>query len=291
MLLTVPATVDSTIVAATPATLSWQGVDSDGEPADPGTVTVTITRADGTTVAADAATGGTGTAARTYALTVSQTAALDVLHAVWAAGGVTVGTTRHDVVGSASLTLNEFQRLSRQDGETPAGTFLAARRGVDAFMLKNLGRSVVPRFDVERVYYSGAGEVPLAYPHLRRVRWARWYDSDNQATEIEDVADIRADPAGVARHDAWLCGWLEVGYEHGWDRASEDAKRVWARLTRAYLGDTRSTIDDRATTYQAADGALVTLGVEGRPGWWTSIPMVNEFILENRWTPAHTGFG
>jgi hypothetical protein len=38
---------DQRIVRGAPATIRWQGVDQDGESADPGTVTVGVTRADG----------------------------------------------------------------------------------------------------------------------------------------------------------------------------------------------------------------------------------------------------
>jgi hypothetical protein len=48
------------VVQGAPITVTYQAVDADGEPSstDPGTVTVSITRADGTSIVTGAATTG-----------------------------------------------------------------------------------------------------------------------------------------------------------------------------------------------------------------------------------------
>jgi len=62
------------ILRATAASLSWQPLDGDGEPADPGTVTVGVVSSDGATVvAAGTATSGSASDPRTAALTVAPT--------------------------------------------------------------------------------------------------------------------------------------------------------------------------------------------------------------------------
>jgi hypothetical protein len=71
------------IQKATPGTLSQQWYE-DGVAVDPGTVTLGITRADGTTLVAPATgTTGSGTGVRTYNLTTTHTALLDRLTVTW----------------------------------------------------------------------------------------------------------------------------------------------------------------------------------------------------------------
>jgi hypothetical protein len=70
------------ILQNTPGSVSKQWYE-DGTAVDPGTVTVDITRADGTVVASDASVSGTGTAARTLALTTTHTGLLDRLTLTW----------------------------------------------------------------------------------------------------------------------------------------------------------------------------------------------------------------
>jgi hypothetical protein len=76
---------DSRILINAPATLSVTFYDGGETAVDPGTVTVTVVRADGTTVVSAAATSGTGTSARTYTL-AAQTR-LDHLTATWTGSG------------------------------------------------------------------------------------------------------------------------------------------------------------------------------------------------------------
>ena len=98
-------TANQRVIAGAAATLSFQGVDQYGEPADPGTVTVEITRADGTElVASGTATTGSGSSPRTYALTASQTAELDRLTAVWSESSTAIAQTEIDDVGGVYVS-------------------------------------------------------------------------------------------------------------------------------------------------------------------------------------------
>ena len=80
---------DQQILRGSAATLSWQNLDGNGEPAAPaGTVTVGILRDDGTElVAAGTATAGTGSDPRTYALAATANTLLDRLVVTWTDGG------------------------------------------------------------------------------------------------------------------------------------------------------------------------------------------------------------
>src|SRR5881628_1328803 len=89
-------------------------VDQDGVPTNPSpdSALVTITRANGTVLVANAGTSDTGTGSFAYTLNPTQTATLDRLTAVWS---VTVGgvaqtlTTRVEVVGGFVFSLADFK--------------------------------------------------------------------------------------------------------------------------------------------------------------------------------------
>jgi hypothetical protein len=291
MILTVPSAVDSRHVRGAEASLVWVGTDQDGEPVDPGVTVVTVSRSDGSVLRSAVATVADGVA-RSVTLTAAETAVEDVLTAVWTVDGVTVGSTRHDIVGGVLLTFATWRREAKtMASDLTLGSFLAARRTVDDLLIETLGRSLYPRVTVERVWHEGRTDLALSFPHLRKVLWTNWIDTDGEITVIEDVDQIRADPAGVARHDSWLTGHIEIGYCHGWDRPSAEAGRVAARLIKAYVSDQSSVLDDRAQAYTDPTGGTVQFGTEGRPGWYTSIPTVNEFIRQHKWEPSGSAGG
>src|SRR5215217_5067951 len=107
----------------TPATVSQQWYE-DGTATDPGTVTVGITRADGTTlVAAGAATSGTGTSPRTFNLTTTHTALLDRLKLTWTSTTKGTLTSYVEIVGGFLFTLAELSA----DLATSTTTYTAAQ--------------------------------------------------------------------------------------------------------------------------------------------------------------------
>jgi hypothetical protein len=95
----------------TPGTLSQQWYE-DGAVVDPGSVTVGITRADGTVlVAAGAATTGSGTGARTYNLTTTHTALLDRLTVTWTSTLKGTLLSYVEVVGGFWFSLAELRAI------------------------------------------------------------------------------------------------------------------------------------------------------------------------------------
>ena len=282
---------DSQVVAGAAAVLSWQGTDSDGEPADRGTVTVGVVSSAGTTViAAGTATGGSGSDPRTVSVTAAQTATVDHLIATWTVGGVQVGRTVHEIVGAPLITRAELVAIRPELGRKSTAAILEVRRQADHWMLDKLRRSMVPRLAVERLRTSGNGRKTLAltYPHLRAVRWARLIESDGTRTTIDNTGLIPASDSGIALlpSGCWPSGDIEIAYEHGWDRPHADAKRVVARLMESMFGDQVSTIDDRAQIYTDGSGATIRLAMEGQGGMYSPVPAVNEFVRAHRWHPT-----
>lgn len=273
---------DQRVVKATAATLSWQGVDSDGEHADPGTVTVGVVSSDGTTVvAAGTATSGTGTSPRTYALTAAQTASCERLTATWKVGATTVATTTVDVVGGVYVSVSAARKaaplhLADTGAHTDADVRDALRAGEQLFEDRT-GVAWVPRLEVERRDGTGTTSMALAWPMLRRVAWCRIYSDATtyQTLTADQLAAIPADDAGIAtRTDGYL--WpagvenVEIAYEHGEGsppRALVDALVTYAGAMRrshnsAIPGGAQSVSSPDGSTFAILPSETSATGIE-----------------------------
>ena len=285
-------------VAGTAHTLSWAQIGGDGEPANPGTVTVGVTRADGTVlVAAGTATSGATTAARTFALTAAQTATLDRLTATWTAAGVALATTEIDVVSAPWFSNAELRAehpsLSNVTTYT-AALVTVARLQVEGFIERVTGRRFVPGYLLRTV--PGAAGCDLVAPvvDVRRVRSAALYgDLSSSATETlgaTELAAIPPSPAGViSRYSAtWNARWVKLGVEHGLSTPPADVKAAAMRLTREVLQQSKVVAPDQAITWNSTDfgwsAVMVTPGVRGAH---TSLPTVNEVL--DAWTFTEIG--
>jgi hypothetical protein len=156
------------ILQSTPATISeswYQGATIQ----DPGTVTVTVTRDDGTIVTTGTA-AGTGAAPRTFQLTAAHTASLDRLTATWTSPTLGTLTTVVEVVGDFLFTINEAHNagLATYSDDQIAG----ARTRVEQAIEDACGLAFVPRYDRATLNGDGTTLLRLGRPFLRRVRWA-----------------------------------------------------------------------------------------------------------------------
>lgn len=285
------------VVAGTAATLSWQQIDDDGEPADPGTVTVTVTRADGTVIASAAATSGTGSNARTYALTAAQTATLDRLTVTWVASGVTLATTEVDVVAAPWFSNVELRTSEPSLADTsryPVALVAVARLQVESMIERITHRRFVPGYELRWVRGASGYELVLPHVEVRRVRSAALYgDPSAAASSTLDSTELNAippAPSGVIRryNGTWDATWVKVGYEHGLSTVPADLKRAAMRLTREMLNQSKIASPDAAVTWNSTDmGWSATFVTPGVRGMHTSIPWVNEAI--DAWTFAEVG--
>ena len=286
------------VVRATAATIEWQGVDQNGEPADPGTVTVGVTRADGTTlVAAGTATGGSGTNPRTYALTVADTADLDYLTATWSVSGTVVGRTFVEVVGGVYATTAQIRSMDTVLGDAGQDTpdqLIRARQAAERMFESVTGAAWVPKFEVERIDGTGRFTLALHWPMLRRVRWCRIYTTATtyETLTADQLAAIPADDAGVAvRTDGyvWPVGVsnIEIGYEHGADSPPVDMVEQLVLAIRKGARRFDNGLPEAATVIQFAEGGSATLATPGLGIWVTGIPSVDEMLRSyNRKTPG-----
>jgi hypothetical protein len=274
---------------ATAATLSWQGLDYEGNEANPGTVTVQVLRSDGTELlAAGTATSGTLTAPRTVTLTASQTANLDRLTAKWSSGGVLLAETHHEIVGGVYITAAQLRNAERSLSSVdtyPTSLLNEGRAEVERMFEDICGVAFVPRFEVERLDGHGYGQLALSWPQLRNVRWCRIWDDDVSYTTFTaaEIAAIKPNRMGLAfRTDG---GWfdsgtqnVEIAFEHGYDRPPADLYKASIRAIRHQVNKLKSALDDRATSFTMMEGGTVTLATPGVGQWHTGIPEVDETL-------------
>jgi hypothetical protein len=275
------------ILRSTPGVLSWQPLDGDGVEASVGTVTVGVTRSDGSVVIAPGtATNGTGSEPRTYVLTPTQTADLDYLTATWSISGVEYAQTLHEVVGGVYVSVGEIRSTEKSLAHVvqyPNADLVAATREIERLFESVTGVAWVPRFEVERIDGSGRRELVLMWPRLRRVRWCKIWSANGNVTDLtpEQVEAIVANRSGIAvRADAWPVGIrnIEIAYEHGNDSPPADLRKAAVHAIRKQANQFKSAVPDRATTYTMIEGGTVTLATPGVGNWHTGIPEVDEVL-------------
>lgn len=213
------------IVQGAAATLSIT-VYADGVLADPGVTTVTIARLDGSAVATDAATTGTGAAAREYALTAAETAALDVLAVTWQTANHGVLRQVVEIVGGVLFTIRQARAhdsaaLASNTAYTTADIEQARDRITDDFA-RICGVSFVPR--LRRVVVDGATELLLPDPRVSAVRSIEALDDDGVTWAVEPEAARVVGGGRVTRPGRAFsrgAGRYRVIYEHGWDVVPE----------------------------------------------------------------------
>lgn len=283
------------ILRATTGSLSWQPQGADGEPADPGgTVTVGVTASDGTVVlAAGSPTSGTTDSPRTVALTVAQTAKLDILTTTWKIGTDTVAVTHHDIVGGyyfTSAELRDTEPALANITQYPLAAIARVRTELEAMVESVCSVAFVPRFGVATV--TGAHTLVLPWSRLRAVRWMKSVGAGLASTDITISTPIPVSTAGLVDMGSlsYDCSReVQVGCEHGYDAPPFDLKRALMLAARVALNASKTAVPDRATSMQLADGGSVTLATPGVGGWHTGIPTVDEVI--NRYSASGPAIG
>lgn len=250
------------ILRGTPALVSatWY---QDGDVADPGVVTVTIKRADGTALVADAATSGSGAEARTYQLTTEHTALLDWLMVTWASPALGELVTGVEVVGDLLFTVAVARAFGDKAlsnaGKYPAADIEAARtRITDAFQ-SICGVAFVPRYTREVLNGPGLDTLFLSTTRLLAVRsvetrsgstWTAWSADAVAALPFEAWGQLVSEGSVFDRGRSNI----RVGYEHGYERCPSEISRAALILARNQIVESNFT--DRATGYSSAEGTF-----------------------------------
>lgn len=271
-------TADSRLLVGAAATLSWQPVDSDGEPAAPdGTVTVAVTRADGSSlIAAGTATIGSGSALRQVAVTAAQTAQLDVLVATWTDAGGGTAQTLHEIVGGFYFSLAEARQVQATLADIskyPASLLRDVRAAVEDEFEEIAGCAFVPRYRRVRVRGTDTSTLVLPDPLVRTVRSVRAYSTATAYTAwtADELAAITTDDSGVidvGTGGVFPCAGtgLVVEYEHGHDRPPADLRRHALTRLREIVNDPIAAISSKAERFTSPEGTVVFSLLPGGPG-------------------------
>lgn len=257
---------DQRILRGVSATLSWQNVDGDGTAAAPaGTVTVGVTKADGSMlVAAGTATSGTGSDPRTYALSAANNLALDLLTVTWTDGGdSSTHTTYVEVVGGYYFSVAEARASDQSLTNTATYTdaaIIAARREVEEEFERICGVAFVPRYNRQTI----VSPQPLLLEHgkVRTLRSVRDYSTATAYSTVaaSDLAELVGSPSLRSLAGYTFSGpRLVVEYEHGYDRPPAEVKRAALQRLRYRLNMAKSAIPDRATSFSIDQGGTYRL--------------------------------
>jgi hypothetical protein len=270
--------VPAQVLRSQPATLSATFTDTSGATVDPGVVTVTITRLDGTALVTDAATSGSGAAARTYTLTAAQTGTLDTLTATFTSASLSAtAVSVAEIVGAYLFTEAEARAFDgaamASDTLYPDAAIQEARARITDQFETICNVSFVPRYRLDTFSGSGYTTLPLMrfkvtdirsveYRTLGSVTWTA-YDADDLADLfIENYGDLLRETRGT-----FVTGRrnIRIGYEHGFTTPPYDIKQ--AALLALKYEIANKNYGDR------------------------TISMSNEFGSEQYWTPGISGRG
>lgn len=259
----------------------------DGVVTDPGAVTLTITRLDGTALVSDAATSGTGATARTYTLGPAQTETLDLLRLEWTG---TVGaqvqtvTTYAEIVGDLLFTLKQARAFDIQQlassGTYPDADILTARARILNAFGEICGVAFVPRLAVDLVDGDWTNTLILSHRFCSTLRMVEQFDEETDtwtAFSAAELADCTLADSGVLKRrtlgsfDGGLRN-IRVSYEHGYSRVPLDIQQaaLWLLISEMVPSD----MPVRALS-QTTDLGTFRLATAGERGAWFGIPVVD----------------
>lgn len=207
-----------------------------GEDAD-ADVTVTVTRADGTVIATDAATSAVGGGVYSYAL--DPQARLDLITLAWSGtfGGLDATVpTQVEIVGGFYVGLDKIRTQPNVDSHAKWDTvdLARARDWFEDLAEDVTGVAWVPRFAREKVSGPRCSDAVILRHHpVRAVTSVRSYTSAAAYTSftVDELADLDVTDSGIVRRQ-WLGSWpsgkrnLVFEYEHGYDAPPADLREA-----------------------------------------------------------------
>jgi hypothetical protein len=268
----------------------------DGNQADAGTVTVTVTRADGSVLAADAGTTKEGSGATTiykWALPVAENSRVDVLTLEWTRTDTSETlTTTEELVGALLFTETQARGFDDQKlASTSDSDLVAARDRITDLFEDYCGQSFIPRY--ARVVFAGPSHrdpyrLPLTLG-TRRVGGPGWPRNLRSIINADDdgstVTDLVVDDLGVSRQDGtWRTPSTStrfpqtLDYEYGLS-PPRDIRHAALILARYDL--VQRDITDRMISYDDGNLGSVRLSTPG-PNRPTGIPIVDETLNRYR---------
>lgn len=265
-----PVANDRIVRGASTATLSHQFIDGDGEPAAPaGTVTVAVTRSDGTSVTVGAV-AGSDTDPRTVSVGAAELTEVDQFTAVWTDDGNDVATDVIDVVGGTVGGVAVLQGIEPSITLEKAPDVLRARRAAENRFVSVTGRLPFLRLEQQWIDSGGTSERLCGawWPDLVEVRSAWVYTGSTTYTALTAAQlaaiEVPDEQSRFTRRDTcWPCGRILVTYVAGMSSIPDDLRRAFAQAVRREITLFNTGAPDRSETF-ASDG-VVSVGLD-RPG-------------------------
>lgn len=248
----------------------------DGVIVDPGSVTLNVTRADGTVLVASGTASGSGATARTFALTATHTGLLDRLTLAWVSASKGTLTTTVEIVGGFLFSLAQARATSPLNDvdDYPTGDLLEMRTTVESAMEELCG-AFVPRYARDTVQARYGRPLRLPRPFVRAVRSVTINGIDLSPSE---VAAVMTD-GSFLYGSPWGTGSVTVGYEHGRDRPPERIRRAALLLAKVWL--VSGPVDDRTNTFTSTEGGTYSLVTPGRGGSVFGVPEVDTAVSQH----------
>lgn len=262
------------LVGALDASISHQFYDSDGDPANPGTVTVEVTRSNGDDVTVGAVTGS-GTNPRSVTVGVAELAEVDWLTATWSLGGDVIATDTIEVVGGFIGSVEAIKRAEPTLANADDDDIKRARAAAEDRFLSACNRSPVARFYRERTHGTGGPALwNLTWPDIQRVLWVRSYTSATTYTEYtaEQLAAIPfSEYAWLERTDGGIWSYgrsnIEIGYRFGMISIPNDLQDALYRAVRIHYTNAQAQgVPSGLEAYTSIDGIAYRPTIPGQRG-------------------------
>jgi hypothetical protein len=252
----------------------------DGATVDPGVVTVTITREDGTVLETDDATDGTGAAVRSYELSAAtHTGELDELTLVWESPTKGTLTTYLEVVGGFHFTIAEARALAPLSNTTTyaVASIVAARTVAESALEDECGVAFVPRYFRTKVDGSGGFDVLLEPRPLTITEVIVGASSASAGTTLsgDELDDLELYEDGrVYSPTRWTWGRrnVQVKGTRGYPSLPPYVKQASLALAKQILVDT--PVDPRTVSMANDSGAVQLFKEDGA----FSLPAVDRVV-------------
>lgn len=278
------------LLRASAGTLQATFYNDDGVPADPGSTTVSVSDAAGTTIIASGAAGGSSTT-RTVAYTGTHTALLNRWTITWATTNLGTLTTTLEVVGAFLFSVAEARQWDdaalANTTSYPTAVIEAKRASVLDRFCEILGYSPVPRYVylADARALSGDGLTSLRLPDydvtsIRSVAERSYGGTTWTAFTADQLADIYLTSGTLYREalGTWLSGRdnYRVGYEHGRDSVPGPLREAALIVARDEL--VPSSVSLRALDQSAEFGTIRMSLPDPSRGRWYGIPRVDAIL-------------
>lgn len=251
--------------------------------------TVTITKADGTTLTSGTASGPTS---NVYSFIIPAQTNLNFLTVTWAgavSGQAVTVTSYAEIVGGFLFSLAELRGFDSQITTTrfPDAKLIEERLSVEAEFEDITKRSFTPRFYREAYADVADGYIVLQKPEAHAITKLTvdgvdrlsWVTANYIRYDPYDPRALTLTPEALGLLYATQ---VTIEYEYGLKQVPRKVRDAGIKRAKINLLGQNSAIDERATTLSTPEFGTMTLATPGRSGFQTGIPDID--VILSRWS-------